>query len=33
MIEIQPTLNDTIYKENEESHSVYFIINGEVELS
>ncbi|CAD8161288.1 unnamed protein product [Paramecium pentaurelia] len=33
MIEIQPKLNSTIYKENEESHSVYFIMTGEVELS
>ncbi|CAD8069747.1 unnamed protein product [Paramecium primaurelia] len=33
MIEFSPQLNSTIYKENEESHSVYFIISGEVELS
>ncbi|CAD8083481.1 unnamed protein product [Paramecium sonneborni] len=33
MIEFTPQLNSTIYKENEESHSVYFILSGEVELS
>ena len=33
MIEIQPKLNDIIYKENEFPHSFYFILEGEVELS